>query len=168
MVAYGTVAPGGSLIIALLGTLAVTSCKPVRTERAPVAQPTASATPELFEAAHHIRVYVSALNCEMNWGDATRLNTLAGTPGVSVEVVFTGIAEPDSLILRQATTDLGLHVPTRIIRTAELEPYESIGGARLPMALVVKAKQLKTIIAGELMPRTLSLLEASMSPTAGQ
>lgn len=168
MVPSGTVAPRALLIITLLGGLAMTSCKPIKTERAPVAPTTPVLAPESFRSAHHIRVFVSAINCEMNSADAKRLNSVAQTPGVSVDVVFTGIAVNDTLILRQATADLGLQVPARIVRARELEQYQSIGGAKLPMALVIKAKQLKTIIAGEPMPRTLSLLEASMSPTAGQ
>ena len=69
-------------------------------------------------------------------------------------------------VLAQARADLGLTVPVRLIRTRELEQYKSIGGAPLPMALLVKGRQLKTIVAGESMPRTMGLVEASLTATA--
>lgn len=118
--------------------------------------------------AHNVRVYVSAVNCEMNSADARRINAVAHTGHMPIEVVFTGIQDNNLAILQQATRDLGLEVPTRIARAGELEQYKSIGGAYLPMALVTRARQLKTIIAGETMPRTLSLIETSLSPGAGQ
>lgn len=117
--------------------------------------------------AHVLRVYVSAVNCEMNQADARRINdiaTRARKEGLATEVVFSGIQSDTSRILIQAVSDLGLKVPVRAIRRNELKEFETIGGAHLPMVLVTKARQLKTMIAGETMPRTLSVVEASMSP----
>lgn len=127
----------------------------------PVASFAADTTP-----AHTLRVYVSAVNCEMNQADARRINliaTKAKRDGLATEVVFAGIQSDTSRILMQAVTDLGLEVPVRAIRSNELKVFETIGGAHLPMVLVTKARQLKTMIAGETMPRTLSVVEASMS-----
>ncbi|GEM_PF-2165106 len=154
--------------IAVISCVSVVTCKAVNAERSPGDAASSSLAREAPAATHMVRVFVSAVNCEMNRADAARLNSLAGTPGLAVEVIFAGIADGDTIVLQNAKADLGLTVATRLVRGKELEQYKSIGGARLPMALVVKAKQLKTIIAGESMPRTLSLLEASMSPTAGQ
>lgn len=118
-------------------------------------------------SAHTLRIYVSAVNCEMNQADARRINGIAinaKRDGLWTEVVFAGIQSDTSRILTQAASDLGLEVPVRAIRSNELKAFESIGGAHLPMVLVTKARQLKTMIAGETMPRTLSVVEASMSP----
>ena len=119
-----------------------------------------------FPFAHGVRLYVSAVNCEMNAEDAARINALSTVPGITVEVVFAGISGNDTSVLAQARADLGLTVPVRLIRTRELEQYKSIGGAPLPMALLVKGRQLKTIVAGESMPRTMGLVEASLTATA--
>ena len=81
--------------------------------------------------AHNVRVYVSAVNCEMNAEDAQRLNAVARTSRMPLEVVFTGIQDNNRAILEQATRDLGLEVPTRVARAGELEQYKSIGGAYL-------------------------------------
>jgi len=119
-----------------------------------------------FPFAHGVRLYVSAVNCEMNAEDAARVNALSQLPGISVEVVFAGISGNDTNVVAQARADLGLTVPVRLIRSHELEQYKSIGGATLPMALMVKGRQLKTIVAGESMPRTMGLVEASLTSTA--
>lgn len=156
------------LAAAIATSFATVSCKAVKAERAPAAQASTALLFDTATSAHVIRVYVSAVNCEMNVEDAARLNVIARTPGLSMEVVFTGIADSDTLVLTKAARDLGLSVRARLPWAQELEQFKSIGGVRLPMALVVKAKQLKTFIAGESMPRTVSLLEASMSPTGGQ
>lgn len=121
---------------------------------------------ETFAFVHGVRIYVSAVNCEMNADDAARLNALAATPGLAIEVVFTGVADHDTTVVSQARADLGLTVPVRLIRQNEVVQYKSIGGAALPMALIVKGRQLKTIVAGESMPRTMSIVEASLSSIA--
>jgi hypothetical protein len=115
---------------------------------------------------HGIRLYVSAVNCEMNVQDATRINALAHT-GLTVEIVFLGIPNNDTTVVRQARDDLTLKVPVRLVRPGEVDSltssWKSTGGASLPVALVVRGRQLKTIVAGESMPRTLSILEAAWS-----
>lgn len=124
-----------------------------------------AATPK-FPFAHEVRVYVSAVNCEMNADDAARINALAQTPGLAVEVVFAGISGNDTSVVKSAQHDLELRVPVRQLQKDELEQYKSIGGAMLPMALIVKGRQLKTVVSGESMPRTLSIVEASLTSTA--
>lgn len=114
--------------------------------------------------AHGVTMFVSALNCEMNAADAARLNHLATETGVNVEVAFVGISANDTLVARQARQDLGLVVPSRIMRDGELAPYKSIGFARMPMALVIKGKQFSTIVSGESATKTLGLIEAAFSP----
>ena len=130
-----------------------------------VAGVTAPQTPA-FPFAHGVRLYVSAVNCEMSAEDAARVNALSYLSGISVEVVFAGISGNDTNVVSKVRADLGLTVPVRLIRSHELEQYKSIGGAQMPMALLVKGRQLKTIVAGESMPRTLSLVEASLTSTA--
>lgn len=160
------------LSLAIITLPSITACKAVsdasttartdgtrsRDDRAPSRQ--------LFPFAHGLRLYVSAVNCEMNAEDAARVNALSTMPGITVEVVFTGITGNDTSVIAQARADLGLTVPVRLMRSHELEQYKSIGGAPLPMALMVKGRQLKTIVAGESMPRTMSLVEASLISTA--
>lgn len=120
---------------------------------------------ELQTPAFGARIYVSAVNCEMNAADARRINTLPRELGITVEVIFTGIATTDTAATRQARTDLGLTVPTRVIHPNELATLQHTGTTRLPIALVIKAKQLSTIISAESMPKTLELVTASFSPT---
>jgi hypothetical protein len=155
-------------VLALAGGVSLVTCKAEYAGQANTSPGLRLPGAEIPTAAHQVRVYVNAINCEMNAEDARRLNAIGRTAGLDVEVVFAGIAAGDTAVLERAKTDLGLNVKVRLLKDRELEPYKPIGGARMPMALVIKANQLKTILAGESMPRTLSLLEASMSPTAGQ
>ncbi|MEP6836304.1 MAG: hypothetical protein ABJB74_23140 [Gemmatimonas sp.] len=161
----------------LVMVVAVSSsaCKPVTARRAPSAttaaidssaETHADSTGRSFTFAHGVRIYVSAVNCEMNAEDAERVNSLSRIPGLTVEVVFTGISGHDTSVVVHAQRDLGLTVPTRMVRDHELAPYTSIGGASLPMALMIKGRQLKTIVSGETMPRTLSIVEASLASIA--
>lgn len=129
-------------------------------------RPPATSETTAFDFAHGVRFYVSAVNCEMNNEDAARINALARIPGVTVEVVFAGISGTDTAVVNRARADLGLTVTTRQIAGRELEQYKSIGGAAIPVALVVKGRQLKTIVAGEAMPRTVSIVESSLTLTA--
>ncbi|MGV3707879.1 MAG: hypothetical protein ACO1Q7_03490, partial [Gemmatimonas sp.] len=114
---------------------------------------------------HGIRVFVSAVNCEMNADDAARLNTLATSTGIHVEVVLLGITNGDTSVARRARHDLTLTAPTRLARDGELDSltqaFKYTGGASLPVELVIRGRLLKTIVAGETMPRTVSLLEAA-------
>lgn len=114
------------------------------------------------------RIYVSAVNCEMNAADAQRINALPLELGITVEVIFTGIAATDTAAVLQARADLGLTVPTRVMHDNELAPLLHTGTTRLPVALVIKAKQLSTIISSESMPKTLELVTAAFSPTRNQ
>lgn len=114
--------------------------------------------------AHGVTMFVSALNCELNAVDASRLNRLAAETGVNVEVAFVGVSANDTVIAQKARHDLGLIIPSRVMRDGELAQYKSIGIARMPMALVIKGKQLSTIISGETATKTLGLIEAAFSP----
>lgn len=114
------------------------------------------------------RIYVSAVNCEMNAADAERINALPHELGITLEVVFTGIAATDTAASVQARADLGLTVPTRVMHDNELAMLQHTGTTRLPVALVIKAKQLSTIISSESMPKTLELVTAAFSPTRNQ
>ena len=157
---------------AIIAFVSITACKAVddasSTARSNGARSRSDSalSQQTFPFAHGLRLYVSAVNCEMNAEDAARVNALSNMPGITVEVVFTGITGNDTSVIAQARADLGLTVPVRLIRSHELEQYKSIGGAPLPMALMVKGRQLKTIVAGESMPRTMSLVEASLISTA--
>ena len=157
--------------VLIVAVLSANACKAVNTAAgdanidASVARDSASQL-QTFPFAHGVRLYVSAVNCEMNAEDAARINALSAVPGITVEVVFAGITGNDTNVVAQARADLGLTVPVRLIRSHELEQYKSIGGAPLPMALMVKGRQLKTIVAGESMPRTMGLVEASLTSTA--
>lgn len=102
----------------------------------------------------------------MNAEDAARINALRMTSGLAVVVVFAGISGNDTTVVQRAQRDLGLHVSVRQLSPHELEQYKSIGGAQLPMALIVKGRQLKTVVSGESMPRTLSVVEASLASIA--
>ena len=166
----------GVFAIAVAGLLVVAnSCKVSEEASSQAMRATSSAvsTPkdvtagaQSFTVAHALRIYVSAVNCEMNAEDAARVNALAETPGLAVEVVFAGISGTDSNVVKRAQLDLELHVPVRQIKPDEIQQYKSIGGATLPMALIVKGRQLKTIVSGESMPRTLSIVEASLTSSA--
>ena len=161
-----------ALDLALIALSFASACKPV--DAASVTSGSASAatragktpTPPTFTFAHGVRIYVSAVNCEMNAEDARRINVLARTPGLAVEVVFAGTTPGDTSVVAQARADLGLTVSTRAIRAHELEQFKSIGGAQLPMALLVKGRQLRTIVSGESMPNMMRLVELSLTAIA--
>lgn len=155
-------------VLSVLACVLPMNCSVASTDKASPEKASASFLSDSATSPHLIRVYVSAVNCEMNRADADRLNVIAQTAGLSVEVVFAGIQDSDTAVLTRAASDLGLTVRARFPQAREFEQFKSIGGVRLPMAVVLKARQLKTFIAGESMPRTLSLLEASMSPAGGQ
>lgn len=110
--------------------------------------------------AHGVQLYVNAVNCEMNAENARELDAFANASGVAVEVVLVGVPGNDSTIATQIRNELGLHVPSRMMRDGELSRFKTIGIARMPMAVMIKGKQLSTLVSGEMLPRTLELIHA--------
>lgn len=157
-----------SLIVLATASCTTTVKLPDAKRSAPVDSIAAIHEREQMPFAHGAIVYVNAMNCEMTAEDARKLNEFAKSEGISIAVVFVGLAQSDSLVVRQATKDLGLVVPARALRDGELSQYKSIGIARMPMAVVIKGKQLATIVTGETMPKTVGLIQAAFSPTVGQ
>lgn len=155
--------------IAVLASSCTTTVKrPKAPQQSSADSVSAAPQPEQFAIAHGAMVYVNAMNCEMTAEDARRLNAFAKSTGISVSVVFVGLTQNDSMIVRQASTDLGLTVPARALRDEELVQYKSIGITRMPLALVIKGKQLATIVTGESMPKTVGLIMAAFSPDASK
>lgn len=148
------------------------SCKPTTvapgSSRNTKSDSVAAGAPTNIPFAHGVMLYVNAINCEMNAEDARRLNAFAAHTPIAVEVVLVGVPGNDSIVAQKVRSDLGLTVPTRMMRAGELARFKSIGFVRMPMAMVIRGKQLSTMISGEFMPKTLGLIEAAFSPVAAQ
>jgi len=104
-------------------------------------------------------LYVSPVDCQMSTDDAQRLNALSQRRGVHLRAVFIAVEAGDTATANRAKRDLGIDVPISIGAMADVDAISPGTAARTPFVLIVKDGEIRTVIAGESMHRTIALLE---------
>jgi hypothetical protein len=117
-----------------------------------------------LETPFGVVLVVNPLTCMMDGRDADRINALADIPGLSVQVLFTGIPDGDSTALVRAAATLQLTVPVAEAGNLGSDLRELLEEAG-SVGAVIRERKVRALVSGESMPRTIQILESAFKRT---